>query len=75
MAIRDSDKKCKSQNHGLIRLHGRTRMNEECNQVALKIREIPKSVKSHNPWQSVIQTKMHLSESRINQITRKDTDE
>ena len=36
VAICDSDQKCTIQNHGLIRLHGRTWMNEECNQVALK---------------------------------------
>ena len=31
---------------------------------------LKKSVESKNPWQSVIQTKMHLSESRMNRITR-----
>ena len=40
-----------------------------------KNHRLKKSVKSQNPWQSVIQTKMQKSESRINQITRKDTDE
>jgi len=59
VAIRDSDE------NTIVRITDESDYTDECKRFCLQ-----KSVKSKNPWQSVIQTKIHLSESRMNRITR-----